>query len=384
MGYSTKGRRSCGRAAALGTAVAAVLAAGLAAPQRADAQSLVLLGTYADGDRLFDEGYSEIVAYDPETQTVFSTNGQENRIDRIGISDPTMPTLLGSIDMSPFGDGVNSVAFKNGIGAAAVEAPTATDPGSVVFFTAAGNTLSSVQVGALPDMLTFTPDGQKVLVANEGEPDVVQLSGGEPTVQSDLYAVGVILYELLVGRRPYPATPTPAGLEQAIVETAYGGVDGLADVRLDGVVGVKGDFRGDLVGEVRPQLLLLFRGKQHIRRCTAGTIADRSAGGTSLGGGDGDAEGLAYGIDRAAHEAALEAGGRTIAVLGSGVDRIYPSRHTKLAERICDHGAVVSEFPLRTGPDAVSRSVAVLTTVGPDASVSSGNPPARFRSSDTS
>lgn len=63
--------------------------------------------------------------------------------------------------------------------------------------------------------------------------------------------------------------------------------------------------------------------------------------------------GLAYGIDITAHRGALEAGGRTLAVLGSGVDRIYPSRHTETARQIADgHGAVLSEFPLGTPPDA--------------------------------
>lgn len=66
--------------------------------------------------------------------------------------------------------------------------------------------------------------------------------------------------------------------------------------------------------------------------------------------------GLAYGVDVAAHRAALAAGGRTVAVLGSGVDRIYPSRHGPVVRQILDEGAgaLVSEFPLGTAPDAAN------------------------------
>ena len=62
--------------------------------------------------------------------------------------------------------------------------------------------------------------------------------------------------------------------------------------------------------------------------------------------------GLARGIDAQAHRAAIEAGGRTLAVLGSGVDIIYPWENAKLAQEIASHGALLSEYALGTPPDA--------------------------------
>ena len=83
----------------------------------------------------------------------------------------------------------------------------------------------------------------------------------------------------------------------------------------------------------------------------------RVAGAFARGLAEGGAtvvSGLAYGIDVAAHRAALAAGGRTVAVLGSGVDRVYPARHGPVVREILDRGlgAVVSELPMGAGPDA--------------------------------
>ncbi|MCZ8248524.1 MULTISPECIES: choice-of-anchor I family protein [unclassified Microcystis] len=138
---------------------------------------------------------AEIPAYDPASRRLFLT-GPNNRLDIADISNPASPIPLPSIDLSSYGAGVNSVAIKNGIVALAMEASPITNNGSVVFFNTNGVFQSQVTVGTLPDMLTFTPDGNRVLVANEGEaangvnPDgsvsIIDLSAGvlNPTVNT--------------------------------------------------------------------------------------------------------------------------------------------------------------------------------------------------------
>lgn len=131
---------------------------------------LTPLSTYASGS--FAQGAAEIVAYDPATRRLFVINAQQNTVDILDASNPRASlNKIGQIDLSAFGGGANSVAVKNGIVAVAIEATVKQNPGTVVFLDSNGTVLNAVPVGALPDMLTFTPDGTKVLVANEGEPN---------------------------------------------------------------------------------------------------------------------------------------------------------------------------------------------------------------------
>jgi DNA processing protein len=89
------------------------------------------------------------------------------------------------------------------------------------------------------------------------------------------------------------------------------------------------------------------------RRATAyGRQVSESVARTLAQSGVTVVSGLARGIDGFAHQAALDAGGRTLAVLGCGVDRNYPPEHRKLAERIMAQGALISDYPIGTPPDA--------------------------------
>lgn len=135
----------------------------------------------------------EIVVHDPTSQRLFTTSAVAGFLDIINFSNPTAPTVISSINMNPYG-GVTSVAVKNGIVAVASPNTDETLNGSVVFFDTNGVFLKQVTVGALPDMITFSPDGTKVMTANEGQPNanysidpegsvsVINISGGIPAL----------------------------------------------------------------------------------------------------------------------------------------------------------------------------------------------------------
>lgn len=139
---------------------------------------LTPIGTHTNGPP-YNTSAAEIVSHDPWSQRLFVVNAQATRIDVIDIHDPRTPTKLGSVDMTPYGAVVNSVDVHNGIVAIAVEAVVKTDPGKVVFIDCDLNFLGTIQVGALPDMVTFSPNGLWLLVANEGEPNTYNNFGSE-------------------------------------------------------------------------------------------------------------------------------------------------------------------------------------------------------------
>lgn len=132
--------------------------------------SLDVIGQYSTG--VFDESTAEIVAFHPPTKRLFVVNSNSAAIDVINAEDPQNLVKIAALDASTLGGGVNSVAVHQGVVAVAIEAANKQDNGLVAFYNAASLTLlNTIEVGALPDMVIFTPNGRYVLVANEGEPN---------------------------------------------------------------------------------------------------------------------------------------------------------------------------------------------------------------------
>jgi len=117
-------------------------------------------------------GAAEITAYDAASKRLFVVNGANGTVDVLDLSNPASPRRIEAISVAALGASANSVAVHDGLVAVAIEASPKTSPGVVAFYNAADlRLLNTVRVGALPDMVTFTPDGRYLLVANEGEPN---------------------------------------------------------------------------------------------------------------------------------------------------------------------------------------------------------------------
>ncbi|MGD1805885.1 choice-of-anchor I family protein [Dapis sp. BLCC M126] len=152
----------------------------MAAPSTAAGFSFTPVGTNSAG--IFDDGAALHTAYDPISQKLFKVNGSELGLgldifnideELSGLEAPYKS--ISFLEEGLFGDfvvgGINDVAYSNGTFAVAIENDTVTDNGIVAFFDPYGELINQVTVGALPDSLTFTPDGSKLLVANEAEPE---------------------------------------------------------------------------------------------------------------------------------------------------------------------------------------------------------------------
>ena len=142
-------------------------------PVEATPKTVVLekIGAYDSG--VFGASAAEIPAFDAKSKRGFIVNAQKGAVDVIDMTDPAKPEHIGTIDATKLlpGASINSVAVHEGLVAVAVQAATKTDKGLLALYKASDlSLLGQAEVGALPDMLTFTPDGQTVLVANEGEP----------------------------------------------------------------------------------------------------------------------------------------------------------------------------------------------------------------------
>jgi hypothetical protein len=132
------------------------------------ALELSVLGQYRSG--IYRKSAAEIVNFDPASKRAFVINAANREVDVLDLSDPAAPKKAMTINVSDIGADANSVAVSKGLVAIAIEAKVKSDPGFVAFYDTAGKRLSVVQVGALPDAVTFSPDGRWVLTANEGEP----------------------------------------------------------------------------------------------------------------------------------------------------------------------------------------------------------------------
>lgn len=153
----------------------------ISTPVTAATLDLEVIGSYSTG--IFDDEAAFISAFDPFSNNLFVTNRAQNSLDILNLNDPTNPFLADQVNLSDLGSDlfgnvlhVRSYTYDTEtLFALSVENIVPQENGFVVFLDGEGNLFnssletSSVTVGALPDMLTFTPDGLKILTANEGE-----------------------------------------------------------------------------------------------------------------------------------------------------------------------------------------------------------------------
>lgn len=162
----------------------------------AGSSELVSVGRWVSGSGL---GGAEISAFDAKSKRIFVTNGATNQIDIVSIKDPKKPVLFGRINLAKKGvTGIQSVATKDGLVAIATQVSTdKAVPGKVFLADVSGKLSPSapngIVVGSLPDSVHFSPNGQFIVTANEGEPTSYCLTNGAlPTTTDPNGSVSII------------------------------------------------------------------------------------------------------------------------------------------------------------------------------------------------
>lgn len=130
---------------------------------------LSFLTSFSNGEP--GKSSAEIVAYDAENKRLFVVNSIGARLDILDFSNLSKIKMTGSVKMNRYVGGINSVAAGKGFVAIAVENSDPQGLGMVLFLDKDGKLINQVQVGHKPDMLAFSPDYKKLLVANEAEPN---------------------------------------------------------------------------------------------------------------------------------------------------------------------------------------------------------------------
>ena len=120
---------------------------------------------------LYDQNAAEVSAYDPATKRLFVLNGASGKVDILDISDISKPRKAAELDLRVYGLRAGGLDFHSGVLAVAVINKNPQKNGHIYFFDSNGILLSQAEAGPWPTMVRFVPDGDYVLVANEGVPD---------------------------------------------------------------------------------------------------------------------------------------------------------------------------------------------------------------------
>ena len=194
------------------TILYAAIAAALPGAALADKLSFDLLGRYTTGLAVVGDTTSgETAAL--RGKRLYVTNATDISLDIVDVSQPSAPSLVKRVPLSAYGSSVTSVDVSNrNLIAVAVVGFKKTDPGTVVFLSSSGEVLRTATVGALPDMVTFTPDGGRLLVANEGEPDCYGAGCTDPEGSVSIVDVSPLRQQLPVQTVSFANVVIPEGV----------------------------------------------------------------------------------------------------------------------------------------------------------------------------